>query len=101
MDMDKIISDLVEKRLIDYLGRAVGEEFERYGNTALREVINEVTKEILVEKRENIKKILKDTIDKTFSDDFVKTQIRMDLAFNVPTYEIEHEIKRRKETNEL
>ena len=103
MDMDKIITDLVNARFRENLGIAISAEINGDMNQGsvlsykLKEHINGIMDEILEERKDEIKAILRKAVDEAVikSDPILSFDYK--LQMNMPRYKIEEILRRVKE----
>lgn len=96
MDIDKIVTDLLEKRLKDELVATVAEQFEGHGRDYLSSFVNETMRKLIIEMEDEIKNTLRTALEISFKDNIVIPEFSWNIKTNLPSYELRAELERRE-----
>jgi len=96
MDIDKIVTDLVEKRLQDRLAMAVADHFHSEGDAALSQFIQQIIPGCLIERESEIKAAVKLAIDKAVFTSIIVPRFGYEVHFNMSVWELEKQLAEAK-----
>ncbi len=100
MDIDKIVEDLLEKRLYEHLSKAIEGEFEHWNTSGLLHAyVQKWFPEIIERNKELIVRTLETALHNALSG-FCLPKFNLDLQFNLHDYEIQRELDRIKKEAE-
>jgi len=94
MDIDKIVTDLLDKRLKDCLASKVSESVERNGEQLLATFINDTTKKIIIEMEPEIKAAIKKAVEMTILSGQITPGLNWNINFNLPSWELKKQLER-------
>jgi uncharacterized phage protein gp47/JayE len=86
MDLDKIVEDLIEKRLSDRLAISVSNELER--GALLNQFVQDCVQDAITKHRDAITAAVGEAIKNITIDGSIIPSVSYQVSFNVPTYKI-------------
>jgi len=97
MDLDKIVTDLVEVRLEQELRKRLTEAIEGYSHeAAIKEVVAKAINEALAERSDEIKAKIHKAIDEVVLQGDITNSFSVGVKFNTSWYELERLVKLKK-----
>ena len=97
MDIDKIVTELIESRIDAALKDRLTKEMEIYGDGSeknLREFITRLFNEVMKEKEAEIKAKIKKVVDDIVLQGDITNTFSISINFNEPAYALQERLRR-------
>lgn len=96
MNMDKIVSDLVEKRFKDFLCECIGEEFkdEYHAKGLMKDRIREILQEVIDQNESKIKALMIEVVEKSILQGGCTPEFNYSINFNLSSWDLKRKYEK-------